>query len=337
MGDGLHYTQLEMPLNDVRRVVSAESSISPKEWVASKVKFLEAISPGERVEIDLPNDVDHLDFIAELGLPERDYEIGGLFNTKTRNMLVTRGAGQKDRGMTNPQIEFVKPRRNPDQTTDDIFFHTHPRDKQATIQHHRDPNNTCEPSDTDTNNVLTIRMIEEEAGQDTKVISLVSSGGYITKTEALGVNIDIDTLIKSGVPEGVVREILTRMALAPSKYLANYAKDETSGQLMMQELEAFYKAKRSNPEIPFTRKLRELQEKIKIYCDEGYVERIYQNKSAGVINNIERHFPEFQSTRALKQLGLSPDQIGLVKKMIGLSINKYRQTESGIILVGEIA
>ncbi len=337
MDKGLYYEQLDMPLNDVCREAVKENPLSPKEWIETKVKLLESVPPGKRTEIDLPSDVDHLDFIVELGLPERDYEIGGIFNTKTRSMLVSRGVGAKDRGMSNPQVEIFRMRRNPDESTDDIYFHTHPWDKQATISHFRDPNNSCEPSDTDTNNVMTVRMFEEEAGQDTKVVSIVSSGGYITKTEATGVNTDLEEMTEVGIPDGVANEILTRLAMAPSKYLVNYAKDAESGKLMLEEVRAFYKAKRSNLEVPFTRKLRELQERIKVYCDEGYVDRTYQNRSVGVINSIEHHYPEFQDTRALKQLGLNVEQVKIVKRMIGLTITKYKKTDSGLALVGDIA
>ncbi len=305
--------------------VSKEALLSNK-WVTETVEKIEKNDPGVTLEVNLPEDINHLDFIAVLGLPQRDYEIGGVYNQITRSILVSRGAGKEDRGFTDPRIRFIRPRRNPDQTTDDLFFHTHPWNKTDMIQHHRDPKNTCEPSDTDTNNVMTLRMIEEECGQDTKVISIVSSGGYLTITEATGAKVDEDKLAQAGLSSEQINSLKTELALYPRKFYKNFLSDKGDDpEKVFQEVLEFYKNRKQNPEVLFTTKLKKLQEKIKPFCSSGYVNRIYQNKSQGIIDDIQNHFPKYPYTGTLEKYGFTPGQIELAQEMAGLTIKKVRQ------------
>ena len=324
MPDKLYNLFMELQTQEISPATK-EALLSNK-WITETVEKIEKTDPGMNIEVILPKDIDHLDFIAVLGLPQRDYEIGGLYDQKTRSMLVSRGAGKEDRGFSNPQIKFIRPRRNPDQTTDDIFFHTHPWNQTDIIQHLRDPKNTCEPSDTDTNNIMAIRMIEEEAGQNTKVTSIVSSGGYLTITEANGAKVDETKLIKAGLTSEQINSLRMELALYPRKFYKNFLSDKGDDpDKVFQAVLEFYQNRRQNLDIPFSTKLKKLQEKIKPFCSSGYVNRIYQNKSQGIIDDIQNHFPKYPYSGTLEKYGFDPEQIKLAQEMSGLTIKKIRQ------------
>lgn len=173
---------------------------------------------------------------------------------------------------------------------------------------------------------MTLRMIEEECGQDTKVISIVSSGGYLTITEATGAKVDEDKLAQAGLSSEQINSLKTELALYPRKFYKNFLSDKGDDpEKVFQEVLEFYKNRKQNPEVLFTTKLKKLQEKIKPFCSSGYVNRIYQNKSQGIIDDIQNHFPKYPYAGTLEKYGFTPGQIELAQEMAGLTIKKVRQ------------
>ena len=299
--------------------------LSENPWITSQIKRIEQSTPGTPSEIVLPVDVDHMDFIAKLGLPQRDFEIGGIYNPKTRSMVFSRGTGLAERGSVDPHVLVIRPRRNSDLSTDDIFFHTHPWNKLAMIQHDRDPQNTCEPSEKDLVAVMNQRMIEEEAGQNTKVISIVSSGGYLSITEAIGIQLEENILDALGVMPSQLNALKIELALSPHEYLVNSAKSPESAALMMREVIDFYEYKRRDTHVPFSKKIQELHQRIKKYCLDMSVRGFTQNQSDRVIHDIETHTPNFLNNGKLKQMGFTIEQTPAIRKMLGVTIEKKKQ------------
>jgi hypothetical protein len=313
--------------------VESKSKLDVKQWIADSVVRVEGINPGNKIEIIIPEEVNPIDFIIALGLPQRDYEIGGLYNTESRSMLMTRGAGAEERGLANPQVEFMRPRRNEDQSTDDIYFHTHPWDEKGAVSYYRKPENACNPSGTDTNNALAISMIEEEAGQSPEMVSIISSGGYFTKTEVKGTNIDETTLVQSGITDEQARKIRVSLALDYPQWMLNRAKDEKSSDSLAKLLSDFYAKRKQNLDVPFGIKVRDLRKQMEDFFEVVSRRGIPQNASYMIAESIESHFPEYLSGRMLKDLGLNEEQIQVVQGMLGVKITKYKQTETGLVEV----
>ena len=322
----------EMPQED-HAIAEQKNKLDPNEWIHEFVLKAESMEPGQTLEITVPEAVNYLDFLVALGLPQRDYEIGGLFNTKNRSMVLLRGSSPDEFMPTNPSVEFIRPRRNEDNSTDDEYFHTHPWDEKSVIQFFRDPQNACSPSDRDTQNVLALSMIEKEVGQDPLVISHISSGGFLSKTEARGVNINSEKLQEIGVTQEQIRAVKADLAIAYPKYLENFAKDEESKKQLCILLDEFYSRKNIDVQIPFTQRLGELQKKIAEFCKVGSRRGVYRNESFRIAEIIGSHFPDYPSATKLSNFGLNDEQITAIHEMIGLTITKYKQTSTGLVQV----
>ena len=100
-------------------------------------------------------------------------------------------------------MSFIKPRINPDgKTTDDIVFHTHPwQEEKSPIKFFNIPENSCRPIEGDIDNVIALRMTEEEDGFERTIVSIIGSRGHISVTEASGVQIDESALKSAGVSD----------------------------------------------------------------------------------------------------------------------------------------
>ena len=73
-----------MPQED-HAITEQKNKLDQAKWISEFVLKAESMEPGQTLEITVPEAVNYLDFLVALGLPQRDYEIGGLFNTKNRN------------------------------------------------------------------------------------------------------------------------------------------------------------------------------------------------------------------------------------------------------------
>lgn len=305
-------------------------------WLDEKIKEVERLKAEERVEFLLPAEIDHRFFIAELGRPAREYEFGGIYNPKTRSMIVSRGYAQGERGgFSNPAARFVPPRLNNDsKTSDDLFFHTHPWETKAMIGYYNIPQNCCEPSDSDVNNIMAVRQIEENDGFKRKIESIIGSRGYISVTEVSGIDLNADTLLQAGISGDAVQKIKIKLGLAPEIYFKNFAKDQVSESELISILETFYTENISNKETPLRQRIEELKAKVSEYIKQDQ-DRYGKDSFSRLTESISQHieYPKNLETTFLKGLGLNDEQANLVQKMSGVKISVYRVKE-GIGLEG---
>lgn len=302
---------------------SDKLTITP--WMQDKLHEIENLKSGSKLTFDLPPEVDHLFFITNLGIPQRDNEFGGLFNPSTRSMIILResspGAGDFD-----TSVAFLTPRLNADgKTTDDIFFHTHPWNNNSAISYYQEPKNSCRPSDQDTSNAMALQLIEEEDGFKRTVISIVSSRGFISVTEARGIRLDEASLKDLGVTNNQVLEIKRVLSFSPPEWIKNYAEDEEAGAHLVEEVENYYHSRRTDPGSSNLEKLQLLTGKIRpLVKDERQLNKL--------VGQIGSHFPKYPKIYQLEQLGLTNEQALGIEQMLGISISMFQLTQDGTFL-----
>ncbi len=297
-------------------------------WLDKKIPEIEQLKPEETVEFLLPREIDHRFFIAELGSPARDYEFGGVYNPNTRSMKIIRGHALGERGGFSPAgTSFLKPRLNPDgKTTDDIFFHTHPWQEKNPISFFNIPKNSCRPIEGDIDNVMALRMIEEEDGFERTVISIIGSRGFISVTEASGIRLDESVLDTAGLTKAQLLKIKGRLALVPPVWIKNYAKNEQSEQELVRLVGNFYRERKANRNTLYSQKIRDLKQELTPYVQEGSLDKLVQSLSG--------EFPKYPQDAFLKNQELTDKQIKLVQQMTGVKISLY-QVEEGVGLKKE--
>ncbi|MBU1043288.1 MAG: hypothetical protein KJ915_02680 [Candidatus Omnitrophica bacterium] len=267
------------------------------------------------MELIIPNEVDHIRIIAAIGQEEKqETEYGGLYNQVTRSILVNKGF--RAQGFDNPQVEFVPPRRNEDGvTTDDIFWHTHPWDSKSPVGFFREPKNACLPSNTDSNALLAAQMIEEEAGNEKPIISITTSGGYVTISEAKGIRLNIDILKQLGLNENRIRNIMTDLALAPEEYFLNAAPDSDARLKLKELLENLYFDRRSDKNRSVRQKIDDFKEQAKQYTFEESRRGVRENTVERLAEQVYSHFPKLPSNIG----DLTTEQSKAVLEMTGFS------------------
>lgn len=292
-------------------------------WLDKKIPEVEELKPGETVEFLIPQDIDHRFFIAELGKPARTYEFGGVYNPQTRSIKIVRGYAPGERGGFSPAgTSFVKPRINPDgKTTDDIFFHTHPWQEKSPISFFNIPQNSCRPIEGDVDNVMALRMIEEEDGFGRAVESIIGSRGHISVTEANGIQLDESVLKSAEVSEIQLQKLKGHLALVPPIWIKNYAKDVQSEHDLVEIVEDFYLKKGTDKDTRHSQKIRDLRKALTPYVREGSMDKL--------IDALSSQFPKYPQSAFLLNLGLTDHQIKLVTQMSGVKISLY-QVEEGV-------
>jgi len=271
---------------------------------------IKALPEGEHIEITLPPEFSHLAFIGELGREANQVEYGGLFNIKTRSMVIQKGfLGQ---GFENPRVAFMPPRRNEDNTTDDIFFHTHPFEPKTLVGYLRDPKNSCLPSGTDNNNMMAVKMIEEEAGSNSAVISIISSGGYISVTEAKGTRFDEYKLAEIGVSQDEVTRLKNKLALEPPRYFLNYVEDVKSKEAVWELMLEFYQ-KKSDGTTKWKDLISWFREEVEQYTGTQMIRGVPVKEVDRLTERLISHLPEEPNLS-----GLSLEQAQKVREMMGV-------------------
>ena len=291
-------------------------------WLDKKIPEIEQLKPEETVEFLVPQDIDHRFFIAELGKPARAYEFGGVYNPKTRSIRIVRGYAPGERGgFSSAGTSFIKPRINPDgKTTDDIFFHTHPWQEKSPISFFNIPENSCRPIEGDIDNVMALRMIEEEDGFERTVVSIIGSRGYISVTESSGIQLYESSLKSVGVSEIQLQKIKGHLALVPPVWTKNYAKDGQSEQELVKLVEDFYIKRRADKNTLHSQKTRDLRKKLTPHVREGSLDKL--------IEALSGEFPKYTQSAFLRNLGLTDQQIKLVQQMTGVKISLYQVEDS---------
>jgi len=305
---------------------SSEGFICTK-WMKDTLEEIEGLELGVKKEFILPKDVNHLFFISELGRPIRSFELGGLYNPSTRSMILTRGPKAQERGLRDPGVEFMPPRRDSEGKSEDIFFHTHTWNPDGPIQYIKDPSKTCRPSNNDIDKTLTVRMIEEEAGEDKTIISIISSGGFLSITEAKGAKLDEDRLRKSGISDEQLLKIKSLLALAPPSWIVNFAKDKTSEEKLVIAAKRLYDLKREDTTSSFSEKLALFRNQAADLTKEVMKRG---ERFLGIdllIEKLNVHFPKYPTHSYLKNIGFSEDQIALLQSMVGLETSVFKVEE----------
>ncbi len=310
------------------------------EWVNKTIKEAEQLEKEEALEFLLPKDIDYRFFISELGKPARDYEFGGIYNPKTRSMILARGYASGDRGgFSNPSARFIPPRPNSDgKTSDDLFFHTHPWEKNSTVGYFNIPQNCCKPSDSDVKNIMAVRQIEENDGFKRNVESIIGSRGYISITEVSGIDLNTDKLLKAGIAEKDIQKIKIKLSLAPELYFKNFAKNEVSATKLISALNDFYTENISSKDIPLSQRIESFRLKVSEYTRKDK-DRFGEDGSSKLGKAIFEHiqFPQSLGRVFLEDnLNLTNRQMKLVQEMSGVKISVYKVKEdSGLELVSD--
>jgi hypothetical protein len=294
-------------------------------WLEETILKLEQLEPEQQTaEFKIPPNIDYRYFIARLGQSQRAYEFGGIYNPKTRSMKVLRGfaPGEKHGFGFATSTSFMEPRLNVDgKTTDDIFFHTHPWNEENVISYYKIPENSCKPSDTDTNNTMALRLIEEEDGFERTVVSIIGSRGYISITEASGIHLNETLLREFGVTDDQLLQIKRDWALEPPVWTKNFARDSQSEQLLVDLVKDFYHDRQTDRTISYSTKLKKLKEKILPYVSIGMSDRL--------IDDLARELPKYPEKHHLYNQGLTDSQAALVQQMSGVKISVYK-VEDGV-------
>lgn len=287
-------------------------------WFDKKIPEVEQLKPEQTVEFLIPPDIDYRFFISELGKPARSYEFGGVYNPKTRSIKIVKGYAPGERGGFSPAgTSFIKPRINPDgKTIDDIFFHTHPWQEKNPISFFNIPVNSCRPIEGDIDNVMALRMIEEEDGFERTVVSIIGSRGYISVTEANGIQLDESALESAGVSAVQLQKIKIHLALVPPVWTKNYAKDGQSEQGLVKLVEDFYMKRRTDKSALHSQKIKDLRQKLTPYVREGSLDKL--------IEAFSGEFPKYTQSAFLRNMGLTDQQIKLVQQMTGVKISLFQ-------------
>lgn len=306
-------------------------------WINETIQQAENLALNEGLQTTLPADVDIHFFIAELGRPSRDFEIGGVFNPKTRSILLRRGVNNAERQsfMAAAHVGNLPLRRNADQTTDDISFHTHPWKEQSTDPREA-PVRRCQPStgdDSDVSTMLSFRAIEEEVGQDTKIVAIVSAGGYITICEAAGVRVEETVLKDAGLSDEQIREVKVFFGLEWPLWALNWVRkdDPTATETMRLALDRWYWRKKHDFSVSPKQRMQDFLAETRGTSEPEFDRRRgYVRQSEILAEHLYMHFPSYPSVnhRDLQQLGLSREQIELLISMAGYSQKTYQVIEN---------
>lgn len=290
------------------------------DWIQTNISTVKNLPEGGRMELVIPPMIDYLNLISTIGQAEKqETEFGGLYNPATRSMVIVRGFRSKDSG--NHHIDLVPPRRNSDGiTTNDLHWHTHPWDSGDQIRFFRDPRNTCLPSDGDNNSLLATQMIEEEAGNHNPVISITTSGGHITVSEAKGIRVDPEKLKQLGLSDDRINDIMTDLALAPEKYFLNVARDPDSKVKLKELLDKFYLDRRLDKSRTAKQKIEDFQRQAKQYTLIKSRRGVMEDASEMLAKSVYSHFPKLPS-----RLGdLTSEQSQAVLEMTGFSMRTIK-------------
>jgi len=291
-------------------------------WLDQTIPVLEKLQPEQTVELVIPQGMDYRFFIAELGRSARPYEFGGVCNPNTGSTIVIKGyaVGEKA-AFSNATTSFVKSRSNPDGSTDDIFFHTHPWSEDEPLRELRQPDSSCRPSDSDINNTMALRTIEEEAGFERTVVLIIGSRGFISVTEASGVKFNESSLTQAGLTDSQILEIKRYLALSPPVWLKNYAKDPASEADLIRIVNEYYLRRTTDKSASFSTKKQELQEQIRPYVKNDSYRR---DDLQRLVDSLTSHFPKYPGGGFLTNIGLSPEQSAMVKHMTGVTITVFK-------------
>ncbi len=309
--------------------------ISIETWIESVLAEVITASPNVRKEYILPPSIDHMKFIAIIGMPSRDFEIGGIYNTKSRSMIIQRGAKREERAFdANPQISHIKHRLNKDGTTDDIFFHTHPWQQDDPIHVHRTGITACEPSDTDLNNPLLLRDDFDRDGIDQIITSIISSGGYLTVTRASGITANREMFRELGLTNEQISEVLSVLCRGPKKWFKNIAKEDAQSQEdLMELLNQFYDRIYLDKDTTLEKKLRTLRENASPLCTQrmrrGHVEETVD----WLIESIYAHAPQHLTATQLTNFGINESKHSAILMSTGLTINKFQYQNGELSMV----
>lgn len=318
-------SQKEIPqgIGEIDKVVGVkQEGFQNTQWLEDAIKKLEQLKPKQIAEFSLPADIDYRFFIAQLGRPSRTFEFGGLYNPKTRSTKIIRGyAAMEQGGFSPPATNFLRPRLNEDgKTTDDIFFHTHPWHEKNMISYYNIPVNSCKPSDSDTNNAMALRMIEEEDGFERTVISIIGSRGYVSITESSGIHLDDAVLKDSGISDNQLLEIKRFLALEPPVWTENFAKDPQSESQLLTLVQDFYREKQTDRTVLHAEKLRKLKEAVAPFVNADNLD--------GLISSLAGELPKYPGKQYLRNLGLEATQIERVQSMTGVRRSIYQVEEN---------
>lgn len=283
----------------------------------------EQLKGREKREFYLPEDVDIFFFIAELGRPARDHEIGGLIDPTSRSTLLFGGfASDFSGGIERPaNIQFEPPREKSGGIVEDIMFHTHPwnPNPSSPVERKKSLRSYCSPSPGDINSLLSWKILEEEDGIVRPVISVVSSRGFITIMEAVGQRYDEELLRQGGFSLEQIQHVKELLALAPHKWIRNLVQGESQKDELFRLAEEFYqnKKKRSMP-------IRDLVEGLK-----GSAQNLVRGgkELEKLIQDVTRHFPEYHTITYLTNVGFTPHQIPIIQNMYGYQESLYQVTE----------
>jgi hypothetical protein len=289
-------------------------------WIQTNISIIKNLPEGGRVELIVPTEIDHISLIAAIGLEEKqETEYGGFFNKKTRSIVVNKGF--RTQGFGNPQVEFIPPRRNDDGiTTDDIFWHTHPWDTKSPISFFSEPKNVCLPSDTDNNNLLAIQRIEEEYGNEQPVISITTSGGYITVSEAKGIRVDPDKLKQLGLNGDEIKKIMIDLALEPKEHFINAASDSDAKLKLMELLNKLYFDRHFDKSRSARQKIEDFKQQAKKYTFNQSCRGVMENTVEWLVKQVYCHFPKLPGN-----LGdLTAEQSKIVLEMTGFSTRTFK-------------
>jgi hypothetical protein len=293
-------------------------------WITEAVARLEKIRPGDVAEFTLPTDIDYVSFIVQLGLPERSHELGGVVNPKTGSVKMHRGSSGFDGdGGLNPHTKYIPPRLTPEETFEDILFHTHPWRQNDPIGYYRTPINSVRESPTDINSLLSERMIEEEAGIDRTVTSIISSRGFINVTDATGIKLDENALLASGVSDRQLLEIKRLLSLSPPEWIKHVAKTPDAVPQLMEAVTVFYKQRQSDRSITYPQMLAQLKQTLRAN------NLVKAGELATLIDDLKSHLPQYLQEGTLRNMGLTPEQSKGVQSMLGISQSIYQLSESG--------
>ncbi len=312
---------------ETKSLTGEAGEFKPNLWLDNTIQTIETLSPNQRVEIFLPEKINPYFFISELGRKPRTYEIGGIYNQKTRSVIVTRGGTSFQ---ANPfgreYVVFPAPRINPDGSSDDLLFHTHPP-RVGSAQ-------DCLPSvggaeGDDLSNTLNLSIIEKWDNYRRTLVSVVASGGSISITESTGPEIDDKKLLEAGVTREQIILVKRRLGLYPSYGLENRSLSTKNGLTVFQAIKDFYENCENDKTTGYMEKYRKFEADLKNKADEyGLTQKD--------LEKLIKYLREHEQTRQyvgrtfLENSGFTREQASLIQSMYGLKITVYRVDEDGM-------
>lgn len=304
--------------------IDAQASFPPhlSEWVDLYISNIQALEQGGQTELTLPPAIDHHFFISRIGMIPATFEYSGLYDPKTRSLLVMRSSLEEPFG--GFRSNFLPPRRNAEGDISDIFFHTHPLVKKDR------PGHACLPSNRDINNTLAVRMVEEDEGLRRPIETIIAAAGFICKITSNGISIDREKLKSANLSNEKIRTLEEMLALSPPSFLKHCAKDEEAGRQLSLIVKQFYQSKRDGES--FSKKANALRIAIEPLLADRHGRRETKKQVADyVMANIVGHFPELPTYTFLENTGYSSEQIRLIRSMIDVTIARYSVPSNGTL------